>query len=746
MRIVLLAWLCLVSVGSVTCGDDKPDTAPMVMPPMTPENVATLADRVKKSVVVVSFNDRDGKPQGIGSGFVIREDGLIATNLHVLGEARQINVRTLDGTVYPVESIYAREKSQDLAIIQIKASGLPALELGDSDQLIQGQPVVAIGNPQGLEHSVVAGVVSGLRKDIDGMSMIQLAIPIEQGNSGGPLVDLQGRVQGLLTMKSLVTQNLGYAVTINTLKPLLEKPNPVSMSKWLTIGAVNPRRWTVPGDVRWTQRTGRIRVQGQGSGFGGRSLCLSTIPTPAIPFEVGVSVKMEQLDGAAGLVLFATGDTHYGFYPSSGKLRMTRFDGPTVYEWHVLWEEECPAYREGEWNALKVRVEADRIKCYCNDQLVHESFDDDLRSGACGLAKFRHTTAEFRAFEIGDAVTSPLPTEKAKTLAGTEAAKLSASRPPTSAQVAPLLQETEALHEAFEAEAKLLEQRAERVRQLSRDVHAARHRKQLAELLTVPDDQVDLARAALLIAAIDNPEIEVADSLQTLDDLASDFQKLVSETSNETERLDAFHKFLFDEQGFHGSRVNYYNPSNSYLNETIDDREGLPITLSILYMTIAKRVGFRTEGVGLPGHFVVRVIPKEGEPTLVDPFERGQKLTISEAEALVKESGREWDATALEPQTVRQILVRMLRNLLNLANEKSDAEAALRYVETVLVLEPESLSDQLLKAILCYNTQRYVEGIEITEKLIQGGSPDIDLTRLQQLQDSMKTRREAAGR
>ncbi len=139
------------------------------------------------------------------------------------------------------------------------------------------------------------------------------------------------------------------------------------------------------------------------------------------------------------------------------------------------------------------------------------------------------------------------------------------------------------------------------------------------------------------------------------------------------------------------------------------------------------------------------MLPKEGEPLLVDPFERGQKLTVTEAETLVKESGREWDPSALHAQTVRQILVRMLRNLLNLANEKADAEAALRYVETILVLEPESLSDQLLKAILCYNTQRYDEGIEITEKLIQGGSPDIDLTRLQQLQDSMKTRRDATN-
>lgn len=741
MRFVLPAWLCLVVFGSVCLGDEP---APMAMPPMTPENVASLADRVKTSVVVVTFNDRDGKTQGIGCGIIIRENGLIATNLHVLGEARAINVRTLDGTVYPVESIYAHEKSLDLAIIQIKASGLPVLELGDSDMLMQGQPMVAVGNPQGLEHSVVTGVVSGLRKDVDGMSMIQLAIPIEQGNSGGPVVDMQGRVQGLLTLKSLVTDNLGYAVTINSLKPLLEKPNPIAMSKWMTIGAVNPRHWTVPGDVRWTQRAGRIRVQGQGTGFGGRSLCLSTKPNPAIPFEVGVSVKMEQLDGAAGLVLFHEGDRHYGFYPSSGKLRFTRFDGPTVYEWHVLWEEECPAYHEGEWNVLKVRVESDRMKCFCNDQLVHEEFDDDLRTGFCGLAKFRHTTAEFRTFQLGDTVTSPLPTERAKTLASTEAAKLSATRPPTAAQIVPLLQESEPLQDALEAEAKLFERRAERVRQLSREVHAARHRQQLATLINVPDDQIDLARAALLIAAIDNPEVEVADSLQALDDLANDFLKVTPTTLTESERLDAFHKYLFDEQGFHGSRVNYYNASNSYLNETIDDREGLPITLSIVYMTLAKRVGIQTEGVGLPGHFVVRVLPKAGEPILVDVFDRGRKFTAKEAELQFTDAKRDWDASFLDAQSARQILVRMLRNLLNLANEKSDAEAAMRYVETILVLDPDSLSDQLLKAVLCYNTQRYDEGIAITDKIIQSGTPDIDLGRLQRMQDTMKLRRDAA--
>ncbi len=710
--------------------------------PMTPENVSTLADRVKKSVVVITFSDRDGKPQGIGSGFIIREDGLIATNLHVIGEARPIQVRTIDGKTYPVESIYANERSQDLAIVKISATGLTALELGDSDTLVQGQPVVAVGNPQGLEHSVVAGVVSGLRKDIEGMSMIQLAIPIEPGNSGGPLVDLSGRVHGLLTMKSLVTDNLGYAVTINTLKPLLAEPNPITMSKWLTIGTLNPRRWIVPGDVYWTQRAGRIRVSGQGAGFGGRSLCLSTAEVPAIPFEVGVSVKLDQDDGAAGVVLFQSEDTHYGFYPSSGKLRFARFDGATVYEWNVLWEEARPEYREKDWNHLKVRVEADRIQCFCNGVLVHEDFDMRYRSGKVGLCKFRHTSAEFRQFEVGTQIASHAPTTELRAEADAQVGQLSPQRPPSTQQITPLIEKSEALHAALEAKAVELEQTAKRLRQLSKDVHAARHRKQLVETLSVPEDQVDLARAALLIAAIDNPEFNVEDSLQTLDDLAKDFEKSLPAGITPADKLTAFHRFLFEEQGFHGSRVNYYNPSNSYLNETIDDREGLPITLSVVYMTLGRRVGLKVEGVGLPGHFVVRAVPEMGEPVLIDPFERGKTLSLDDAKSLVSETGRTWDDSALAAQTARQIVVRILRNLLNLANESQDPDAALRYVETILALDPESLSDQLLKAVLCYNTQRYEEGIDVTEKLIQSNSPDLRLDQLRNLQGQMKALRE----
>ncbi len=737
---------CLCLFGAVTLADDPvapatpPQNTAIASLPMAPENVAALAERIKKSVVVVSISDRDGKTLGIGSGFILREDGLIATNLHVIGEARPITIRTFDGQTYPVESIFANEKSQDVALLKIAASGLTPLELGDSDTLVQGQPVVAIGNPQGLEYSVVAGVVSGLRKDVEGISMIQLAIPIEQGNSGGPLVDLSGKVHGMLTMKSLVTDNLGYAVMSNSLKPLLAQPNPIAMSKWLTIGAVNARRWIVPGDVRWTQRAGRIRVSGPGSGFGGRSLCLSTAAIPELPFEVGVSVKMDESDGAAGLVFCSQDETHYGFYPSSGQLRLTRFDGPTVYEWNVLWEEACPEYHEGEWNHLKIRVLADRIQCFCNDALVHESFDARYRMGQAGLAKFRHTTAEYRKFEVGATLVPQTPSDELVAEAAAQIAVLSPKRPPTLSQITPLMEKPETLHDALEAQAVQLDQSATRLRQLSREVHAARHRKQLVEVLGLPEEQIDLAHAALLIAAIDNPEVQVADSLQTLDDLAEDFRKTISETATESERLLAFNRFVFDEQGFHGSRMNYYNPSNSYLNEAIDDREGLPITLSVVYMTLARRVGLKIEGVGLPGHFIVRHVPIAGEPTLIDPFDRGKTLTIAEAELLVRESGRPWDESDLIAQTSRQIIVRMLRNLLGLTQESEDAERALRYVETILALDPESLPDQLRKAMLCFNTQRLDEGLEIIDHLIQRNSPELRVDQLQRLRDTIKAR------
>ena len=245
-------------------------------------SVKQLAARVRDSIVVISYGGREGGQQGLGTGFIIDKAGLIATNLHVIGEARPITVQTAAGKSLKVIAIEASDRAMDLAILRVDAADLPALVLADSDQIDQGEPVVVMGNPQGLKHSVVSGVVSG-RREIDGRKMIQLAMPVEPGNSGGPVLDGRGRVLGIVTMKSLVTDNLGFAVEINALKTLLEKPNPVPLDRWLTIGTVDLTQWQPLFGARWQQRAGRILADGAGNGFGGRALLAGSRPAARAP-------------------------------------------------------------------------------------------------------------------------------------------------------------------------------------------------------------------------------------------------------------------------------------------------------------------------------------------------------------------------------------------------------------------------------------------------------------------------------
>ena len=189
-------------------------------------------------------------------------------------------------------------------------------------------------------------------------------------SSGGPLLDLQGRVVGVLTMKSRVTENLGFAVAADLLRPLLARPNPIPMSRWLTIGSLDKNDWQPLFGAQWRRRAGRLQVDGVGSGFGGRSLCLSHRKPPQGTYELAVSVKLDDESGAAGLVFGSDGDQrHYGFYPSGGRLRLTRFEGPDVGSWTILRDAPSRHYRSGEWNRLKIRQSAGKIAAFVNDQI-----------------------------------------------------------------------------------------------------------------------------------------------------------------------------------------------------------------------------------------------------------------------------------------------------------------------------------------------------------------------------------------
>ncbi|HZU36537.1 MAG TPA: tetratricopeptide repeat protein [Gemmataceae bacterium] len=698
------------------------------------KSVEQIAAAAQKSVVVIRFLGRDGKPRGLGTGFVVAADGLIATNLHVLDEARPIQVELADGKRYDVTAVHASDRALDLAIIRIPAKGLTPLPLGDSARLRDGQAVVAIGNPEGLAHSVVSGVVSGQRA-IDGRRMIQLAIPVEPGNSGGPLLDRQGRVQGILTAKSAVTANLGFAMPINALKTLLQKPNPIPMSRWLTIGVVDAHDWKPLFGAHWRQRAGHILVEGVGSGFGGRALCLWQHPTPAELYEVAVSVKLDDEAGAAGLVFHADGSSrHYGFYPTGGRLRLTRFEGPDVFTWTILEQKASPYYHPGEWNALKVHVGKGEALCYVNDHLVFTTKDNVLTGGAVGLAKFRDTKAEFKRFQVGThlppaAVPAATAQRILKAVEG-----LSGQGTPKPELVQSLSRDELASVEVLRQHARDLEQQARQLKKLATEVHARHVTAQLAQLFKQKDEQVDLLQAALLVARLDNEDLDIDAYRKEVERLAREVRAGLAPLADDKAKLAALNRYLFEEHGFHGSRSDYYSRSNSYLNEVIDDREGIPITLSVLYIELARRLGLRVVGVGLPGHFVVRFMPAKGEAELIDVFEGGKTLSRAALEnRVLAYTGEAVKKEQLAAASTRSIIVRMLHNLLSIARNERDTAGMLRYVDAVLAVDPEAAPEHWLRAMLLYQAGRRADALADVDWVLSHRPAGLNLGRVREL-------------
>lgn len=697
--------------------------------------VEELSKSCRPSIVVISISGRDGGQQGLGTGFIVDKEGLIATNLHVIGEARPIKIQTADGKQLQVTAIHATDRARDLAILRVAEKNLPALPLGDADKLEQGQAIVVLGNPHGLKHSVVAGVVSGTREAED-RKLIQLAVPVEPGNSGGPVVDLTGRVQGIMTMKSAVTDNLGFAVSVNDLQPLLEKPNPVPLDRWLTIGTLDAKDWTQLFGSTWQQRGGRIHVSGVGQGFGGRSLCLSNAKLPELPYEIAVSVLLDDEAGAAGLVFHADGsDQHYGFYPSNGKLRLSRFEGADVFSWKVLLEQPIDAYKPGEWNRLKVRIEKDKFRCFVNDELVVESTDDVFKSGQVGLAKFRQTVATFRRFEVGREVSGSKTDDKQLRALATTIEALPPLSEIKADQFEKLATGSDLSSQLLKQRAKELDERATELRRLAADVRAAGVCQQLAKLAGPDVQQVDLLRGALLIATLDEEDIDIAAYVRQLDRLADEVRKSLKQGATDADKLAALNKLLFDELGFHGSRSDYYNAANSYLNRVLDDREGLPITLSLVYLEVARRLDLKIVGVGLPGHFVVRHEPEKGDKQLLDIFDAGKPLSDQDAAKLVLENtGEPIQPEHLRTVTERQILLRMLQNLVGVAQQRKDREALLRYLEALITLDPDLARERGLRALLRFETGRKQAAIADLDWFLETKPAGIDLDQIRKMQ------------
>jgi len=722
-------------------------------------SIPDLSKRITDSLVTVRVTGRDGRLAGHGTGFVVSQDGLIATARHVVGDRRMVKVELADGTLAEATHVYAASGTVDIVILKVdpaKLKGMTPLPLRDTPATT-GQSVVTVGHPGNLKNSTFSGILSGF-VDIDGINMLQLSMTIERGSSGEPVVDRQGRVIGVVTLKSPDVTNLGFAVPVSHLKQLLEDATPVPMQRWMTIGALDSKRWQTVFGANWSQRAGRISVDGQGTSFGGRALCLQVAEAPKLPYDIQLDVKLNDETGAAGLIFHADGgDRHYGFYPSNGNIRLTRFNGPDVGSWTILFNEPHPAYRPDEWNTYRVRLAENGFSCFLNDQLVVKSGDDRLPPGRVGQATFRGTSAEFRRLKVADELPTLQPDATEVANINQILESITERRPPLPETVERMRPYRRFASSVLQQEAVRLEQRAGRLRQLASDVHAAAVRKKLLKSLQLPastDDgekakdatnQPDLLRAALLIAVLDNDDVEPQVYLDRVDQLADEVRETCDPDASETERLQAMENLLFSEYGFRGSRFDYNTKSNSYLNEVIDDREGLPITLSVVYMEIAKRLDLKVVGIGLPGHYVVRFEPSDGKAAYIDVFNRGERMTQEEAEAIVKARGYPQLPEFFEAQSAQKIVQRMLINLLNLAETERDNERVLRYLETLVAMEPTNLEFRAKRLEIRARTGRLLEAIADADWFIEQRKEDGDVDRLYELRADLQRQLDSSG-
>lgn len=665
-------------------------------------SIEDLAASVKPSVVRVIQEGREGRQEGIGTGFVVAP-GLIATNLHVIGEARRIEVETVDKKRLEVTEITATDSHWDLALIKVSGPCPPALPLGNSDQLKQGQAVVAMGNPEGLAFSIVSGVISEYPDVVNEVPMIRLAMPIERGNSGGPLLDMQGRVQGLLTMKSAVTDNLGFAMPVNPLKQLQASPNPVPMQRWLTIGVLDPAQWQPQLGGRWSQHSGTLKSSGSGEGFGGRTFCLSMQKPPAKgAWEVAASVRLDEESGAAGLIFCTQPEgVHYGFYPSNGRLRLTRFEGPDVTSWTVLREIAHEAYRPKDWNHLRVRIEPQRLIAWVNGREVLSVAEDGLRGGGAGLCRFRSPGAQFRQFRMGsDLAEKPLPTALAKSLE-TALDQFASGQTGLQQSLQKLLPNASAARRQLQDKRRELQRQTQALRELEQQLHQANIRGEIARELEKPEAKSDLLRACLLLDSHDNPQVDVSHYQQQVQRLANELKADPEVKAGTARAIARIRKHLFEQGGFHGSRHDYGNRNNSYLSAVIDDREGLPISLSVLFLEVAWRLGLReVVGLPLPGQFMVGWRDSaKGALHIIDPFEGGRERSLEELADELND-GEPLLPEMLEAASKKAIVMRMINNLLNLAREDEDQDRLAAYLSLQIALEGDNALARLERAQL----------------------------------------------
>jgi regulator of sirC expression with transglutaminase-like and TPR domain len=234
-------------------------------------------------------------------------------------------------------------------------------------------------------------------------------------------------------------------------------------------------------------------------------------------------------------------------------------------------------------------------------------------------------------------------------------------------------------------------------------------RRHFRDMLQRPDAQIDLARAALLVAAENDPTLDVETEMARLDQWAGELGRRIDPSWNNLQRLARLRTFMYEDLGFKGDVRGYYSPANSLLHSVMSRRLGIPLTLSIVFMEIGWRIGVPFEGVGFPGHFLVRLTGEPGD-LLLDPYDHGASVHEEDCRRMIELTTGgtvPYDPSMIRSLGKRDMIARLLFNLKVSCLKANDDLGALSAVERLLLLHPDDPPELRDRGLLLYRMDRY---------------------------------------
>ena len=251
--------------------------------------------------------------------------------------------------------------------------------------------------------------------------------------------------------------------------------------------------------------------------------------------------------------------------------------------------------------------------------------------------------------------------------------------------------------------------------------------KQFGDMAQAPDQEIDVARAAFLISATEYPNLDIDGQGELLDSLAAGASRRLGDGQGDLFLLNTLAEYLFDEVGFKGNQEDYYNPENSFLNQVLSRRLGIPITLSLLCSEVGKRIGIPLVGIGMPGHFLLRH-EKAGD-LFLDPYNRGILLSVDEcAQRLndVSRGGIAWDPAFLAPVGNRDFVARILRNLKGIYLNGADHGRAFRIMDLLVALLPSEARERRDRGLHHFELEHWEQAKEDLHHYLDSSSPGRD--------------------